>query len=40
MLNAPSGPLAGEHSAVVTLVIVDTNGEWRIGAFHNTLISS
>lgn len=36
-LNAPTGPLAGEHSAVATLVIVETESGWRIAAFHNTL---
>jgi uncharacterized protein (TIGR02246 family) len=38
-LNAPSGPLAGEHSSVSTLVLVRDEGEWRIAGFHNTLVA-
>jgi len=37
-LNAPTGPLAGEHNALFTLVLVQDKGEWRIVAFHNTLV--
>ena len=37
-LEAPTGPLAGAHDAVATLVVVDDGGEWRIAAFHNTLV--
>ena len=36
-LNAPTGPLAGEHSSVSSLVIVKTERGWQIAAFHNTL---
>ena len=36
-LNAPTGPLAGMHNSLFTLVLVQ-QGAWRIAAFHNTLI--
>lgn len=39
-LNAPSGPLAGEHQAKISMVMVEVNGDWRIAAFHNTLVAS
>ena len=38
-LNAPTGPLAGEHGSLFTLVLVQHDNEWRIAAFHNTLIA-
>lgn len=38
-LNAPSGPLAGEHDSMATLVLVQEDGEWQIASFHNTLIA-
>jgi uncharacterized protein (TIGR02246 family) len=38
-LNAPSGPLAGEHSSVSTLVLVTEGEGWRIAGFHNTLVA-
>jgi len=38
-LDAPAGPVAGEHSATATLVIIHTSGEWKIAAFHNTLVA-
>jgi uncharacterized protein (TIGR02246 family) len=38
-LKAPTGPLAGEHSAVQTLVLVRHGESWRITAFHNTLVA-
>jgi len=37
-LKAPTGPLAGEHSSLFTLVLVQDGNAWRIAAFHNTLI--
>jgi uncharacterized protein (TIGR02246 family) len=37
-LNAPAGPLAGEHASLFTLVLVRQQDEWRIAAFHNTLV--
>jgi uncharacterized protein (TIGR02246 family) len=39
LLRAPSGPLAGEHSAVQTLVLVRGGEGWKIAAFHNTLVA-
>jgi uncharacterized protein (TIGR02246 family) len=38
-LRAPSGPLAGEHDALATLVLVDDGDGWRIAVFHNTLVA-
>ena len=35
-LQVPSGPLAGELSALATAVIVRDGDAWRIVAFHNT----
>ena len=37
-LKVPSGPLAGEHNSVFTMVVVEFQGSWRIAAFHNTLV--
>jgi uncharacterized protein (TIGR02246 family) len=37
VLNAPSGPLAGEHSACFSMVLTKDRGGWEIAAFHNTL---
>lgn len=39
VLRAPSGPLAGEHSAVQSLVLVRGDEEWKIAGFHNTLVA-
>ena len=38
-LKAPIGPLAGEHSSLFTLVLVQDRGDWRITALHNTLVT-
>jgi len=38
-LNAPIGPLAGEHRSLYTVVLVQEQDDWRIAAFHNTLIA-
>jgi uncharacterized protein (TIGR02246 family) len=38
-LKAPTGPLAGEHSSLFTLVLVQDRNAWRIAAFHNTLVT-
>jgi uncharacterized protein (TIGR02246 family) len=38
-LNVPTGPLAGEHSSLFTLVLVQDHDDWRITAFHNTPVS-
>jgi uncharacterized protein (TIGR02246 family) len=37
VLNAPSGPLAGEHSACFSMVLTKERGGWEIAGFHNTL---
>ncbi len=39
VLRAPSGPLAGEHSAVQSLVLVRGGDGWEIAGFHNTLMA-
>ena len=39
VIRAPSGPLAGEHSAVQSLVLVRGGDEWKIAGFHNTLVA-
>ena len=39
LLRALSGPLAGEHSAVQSLVLVREGNEWKIAGFHNTLVA-
>jgi uncharacterized protein (TIGR02246 family) len=38
-LNAPTGPLAGEHRSLFTLVLVQNQDAWSIAAFHNTLVT-
>lgn len=35
-LDVPSGPLAGKHSAVLSVVLVRTPKGWMISSFHNT----
>jgi uncharacterized protein (TIGR02246 family) len=39
VLRVPSGPLAGEHSAVQSLVLVRGGTGWNIAGFHNTLVA-
>ena len=39
VLGVPSGPLAGEHSAVQSLVLVRGGAGWKISGFHNTLVA-
>jgi uncharacterized protein (TIGR02246 family) len=39
VLNAPAGPLAGEHHALFSMVIVQSAAGWSIASFHNTLAS-
>ena len=38
-LTVPIGPLAGEHSALFTLVLVQNQNAWSIAAFHNTFVA-
>jgi uncharacterized protein (TIGR02246 family) len=39
VLRAPSGPLAGEHGAVQSLVLVRRGDGWEIAGLHNTLMA-
>jgi uncharacterized protein (TIGR02246 family) len=39
-LKAPTGPLAGEHHSLFTIVLVQDQNDWWISAFHNTLVTS
>lgn len=38
-LHVPEDPLAGDHEAIGTVVLVPDNGEHRIAAYHNTLVA-
>jgi uncharacterized protein (TIGR02246 family) len=38
-LDAPSGPLQGIHNARFTMVIAEQGDDWRVTAFHNTLVA-
>jgi uncharacterized protein (TIGR02246 family) len=38
-LKVPTGPLAGEHNSLFTIVLVNDQDHWRIAAFHNTLVA-
>jgi hypothetical protein len=38
-LDAPGGPLAGEHASIITVVLLKHGGGYEITAFHNTLIT-
>jgi len=38
-LNAPTGPLAGDNEALASVVLVGDGDDYRIAAFHNTLIA-
>jgi uncharacterized protein (TIGR02246 family) len=38
-LKAPTGPLAGEHNSLFTMVLAQDQNDWRITAFHNTLVA-
>ena len=39
-LNVPTGPLAGQHSALFSAVLTRSSGEWLVRSFHNTLVPS
>ena len=38
-LNAPSGPLAGEHASTITVVLRKRADNYEVAAFHNTLVA-
>jgi uncharacterized protein (TIGR02246 family) len=38
-INAPSGPLAGEHASTATVVLLRHDEQYEITAFQNTLIT-
>jgi uncharacterized protein (TIGR02246 family) len=40
VLNVPTGPLAGEIKALVSIVLVGNGDEQRVAAFHNTVVAS
>ena len=37
-LTAPSGPLAGRHTAIYSAVLTRESDAWEIASFHNTLM--
>ena len=39
LLNAPTGPMAGETAALASIVLVSDGDEHRIAAFHNTVVA-
>jgi uncharacterized protein (TIGR02246 family) len=39
VLRAPSGPLAGEHTSVLSLALVRGGNGWKIAGLHNTLVA-
>jgi uncharacterized protein (TIGR02246 family) len=40
VLSVPSGPFAGETSALASIVLVGDGDNHRIAAFHNTVVAS
>ncbi len=38
VLDAPTGPLAGNHTTLATVVVVESEKGWEITTLHNTLI--
>jgi uncharacterized protein (TIGR02246 family) len=38
-IDAPSGPLAGQHSATASVVLVPRGDDHEIASYHNTLVS-
>jgi uncharacterized protein (TIGR02246 family) len=40
VLDNPSGPLAGRHTATFSLVLTRTGKGWQIASLHNTLAPS
>ncbi|HET7462786.1 MAG TPA: SgcJ/EcaC family oxidoreductase [Longimicrobium sp.] len=37
-LQVPAGPLAGEHQARYSMVLLHDGGRWQVTAFHNTFV--
>jgi len=37
-LTVPTGPMAGAHDALYSMVLLRDGGEWRIASFHNTFV--
>jgi len=37
VLDAPTGPLAGRHTALFSAVLTKGSSGWEIASFHNTL---
>ena len=37
VLDVPSGPLAGRHTALFSAVLTQGSSGWEIASFHNTL---
>ena len=37
VLDVPSGPLAGRHIALFSMILTRTSPGWEITSFHNTL---
>ena len=40
VLDAPTGPLAGRHTALFSAVLIREPGGWQIASLHNTLAPS
>ena len=38
-MDAPGGPLAGQHACTITLVLLRHDDKYEITAFHNTLVT-
>jgi uncharacterized protein (TIGR02246 family) len=38
-IDAPGGPLAGQHACTITLVLLRHDDKYEITAFHNTLVT-
>ena len=38
-LDAPSGPLRGQHGSRMTLVITSLQDDWLVTGLHNTLVA-
>jgi uncharacterized protein (TIGR02246 family) len=36
-LSVPNGPLAGDHVAVMSMILTRGSGGWEIASFHNTI---